>query len=677
MNQREKPSKPPLTQEEKEEIEASVFRMLTNYENTSKIMNFTKSSGISDKEIQEVVCKGLISMLSRLGVSSDALFDYVNEFKIPGKRLMSPDIQDAAYARLISDLSDTHGGDAIKIVKTYKIPQEKINSSEAQVGIKKSLAHDLSQRNSKTALNFVETFKPSDKIINSSEIQLNAYKTMVACLEDLRFGTDASREADPLEIVNAFKIPEDKVQDGIKNVLLEYNDNLSLISTITSKFLVRPNIITEAFNKTLTGKKSFETCVYLNNLLEQPVDPMVKKTSDIFGPFADFEEYEKVKLLSEGKIPNDFQKLGVTQTGEIGINQLTEIVSEMKSTVKEEIHPRILNKPLQDESPEEYLFRIRKEYKEEKFPEPESRSTTTFNDQLSRIKIRDDSSLAKRKDILPRLFQNINWLKENEKRQSPSKDLAVMDNLQISIKNTKEGTYTGNSNDKDGVASFFNKTRKTRNFFSKKYYENSDERNMYELPQESSNGYVNPMFGIPEELVATLEAQEYLHSIIDNKNIYFFGGGSSALDLIENLEYKPKNIVNLDPYVKSETVDKNTSGAYISLPVSIASPDLNNQLAKEGLPQADQILSLFTAPYYLNSSKEILDLMKNINLLLAPGGEAHIYPVSVSGTENNDDNFLTRKNALLDGVRELMNSSELNISFANGGLHIHKLKKES
>ena len=46
MNQREKPSKPPLTQEEKEEIEASVFRMLTNYENTSKIMNFTKSSGI-------------------------------------------------------------------------------------------------------------------------------------------------------------------------------------------------------------------------------------------------------------------------------------------------------------------------------------------------------------------------------------------------------------------------------------------------------------------------------------------------------------------------------------------------------------------------------------------------------------------------------------------------------
>lgn len=332
------------------------------------------------------------------------------------------------------------------------------------------------------------------------------------------------------------------------------------------------------------------------------------------------------------------------------------------SPLQEKAPSFVVSKPIPEESAEEYIYRVRGEFVKFCFPDQE---TPSYDNWLL-----CEANFSLNKEISVNLFKNLEFIKSNNKKQSVEKDFAVLDKIDEYL-----GASVGirDVNKKDDIyelSKFFKDTIRSRSFFTKKIPD--DYRKIV------VHGYSFMMFGLPEKMSKTPEASKYLHSLLDKKNIYFLGGGDSGNDLIYDKEYKPNMVVNIDPYIIEENLDKNnkSGGIYRSVPVSVASPELIKVISEEKLPKADEIWASYSVPYYLNSSKEISDLIKNISLLLAENGNAHIYPISVSETEDRGENFFSRKEALISAVKDLMATGEFNITMVNRGLHIHKLKKD-
>lgn len=214
-----------------------------------------------------------------------------------------------------------------------------------------------------------------------------------------------------------------------------------------------------------------------------------------------------------------------------------------------------------------------------------------------------------------------------------------------------------------------------------KYYSNTNQlRNFFDRNKEDSNSYDNHsyslmMFGLPENFIKTEEGKEYLHSQIDNKNIFLFGGGDSIKDLLKSEEFKPKRVINFDPFLKEESFDKNINGIYESRMISASDKQIREMVEKKEISKADEVWATYSVPFYLDSSEDIKELIRNMVAVLSEGGNARISPIAIQSTEKDGENFNTRKKAFIDSIKSLLDSSKYNIVVFNDTVKIHKIKK--
>lgn len=199
---------------------------------------------------------------------------------------------------------------------------------------------------------------------------------------------------------------------------------------------------------------------------------------------------------------------------------------------------------------------------------------------------------------------------------------------------------------------------------------------------EKGDSYLQMLFGLPSHIINSKRGRDYIKEKINNKTIMLLGGGDSIKDLLTARKiFHPKEVINIDPYLKSETLEKNKNHIYHSVNESASDPNIINEIVSGELPKADEIWATVSVPFYLNSSEEIKTLFMNISVALKEGGTARIYPVALQANITGEDTYEIRKKAFLEEIDILMLKSDMNIKLMENTddghtLIIQKLKKQ-
>lgn len=208
-----------------------------------------------------------------------------------------------------------------------------------------------------------------------------------------------------------------------------------------------------------------------------------------------------------------------------------------------------------------------------------------------------------------------------------------------------------NSGHEDRVG-FFSETNQERSFFPSRY-------------KKDGIYYSGSLFNVHSK---SPEAIEYLKNKLDGKVIYLLGGGKSANDLLHDTQINPKQVVNIDPFISEEDIERNKKGFYKSIPERADSKNLMEEVNSKKIELADEIWASYSVPFYNESQEEIDNLISNIKGLLKEGGNCRITPIS---TQNEQ-----AKQAIMNNLKQVVDSKEYNIHADENTLIIHKLKKK-
>lgn len=166
---------------------------------------------------------------------------------------------------------------------------------------------------------------------------------------------------------------------------------------------------------------------------------------------------------------------------------------------------------------------------------------------------------------------------------------------------------------------------------------------------------------------------------INGKNIVLLGGGNSIMDLLTQATFTPKSVINIDPYLTTEPIDKNTRGLYYSIPIAAENPEMVSEFKKVSPVLADEIWATYSVPCYLETREDIFALFQNIDGLLAKNGTARIYPLSLAnftheaGNVFNAEGYRERESAWIDALIPLLETGKYNLNVFNGVMHLQKL----
>lgn len=321
------------------------------------------------------------------------------------------------------------------------------------------------------------------------------------------------------------------------------------------------------------------------------------------------------------------------EIAELGENVTEEIVEPQEnSTEKYSIRP--------DESPEHYLCRLI------------GKNAKKFSPIKSML---EPNPLH----IITRFFANKtkeerNLILENIIKNS---DVSEKFNEEENLKTIKEASLGGfDSPIKERNADEFEKTNQERNFFGIRGKSND------------SKSYSTSLFALPFTPENHPLIKDYYKKILDNKNIILLGGGDSAVDLLKDPETKPKQVINIDPFLKKETFDKNPQGNYYNLDKKADDPTLSDYFKEQGI-KADEIWASYSVPLYLKNHEEVANLFNNIKNILAENGKCRITPMSID--KGNQDNI-----DIKSILKDLIKDKEFNIKLLGNTLTITRVKKE-
>ena len=370
---------------------------------------------------------------------------------------------------------------------------------------------------------------------------------------------------------------------------------------------------------------------------------------------------------TQNKINDIRNKLGLQPSSEIppSIQNIQESIEKlnMDKSELEDSNLTIISS-LKEETSEEYISRSMKSVVDENInKDPDLNNLNRllkkayygkYANQAMKKFFSNKENSNNIKDILLQLQINDN------KKFSRDKNNKIFDELDKKIWNSSKESGKGGDDDK---RDYYSNTNQERDFLS--YGRKHD-----------AYSYSSMMFGLPENFINTNEGKEYLHNQIDNKTIFLFGGGDSIKDLLKSKEFKPKEVVNFDPFIKEEAIDKNSNGIYKSLMISASDKKIREMQEKKEIPKADEVWATYSVPFYLDSSEDIKELITNMSSVLGEGGNARISPIAVQSSEKDGENFEKRKEALLGSIKNLLGNSDYNVSVFNDTLKIHKIKKE-
>lgn len=321
--------------------------------------------------------------------------------------------------------------------------------------------------------------------------------------------------------------------------------------------------------------------------------------------------------------------------------------------------------PIPEETSEEYVSRAMKNIidgHEEKDSNshnlpPQLKVSRTYYGKRAHISVKDffsnTENSIKIRDELLKLENN------NDIKFSKNKNSDILNKLSNAIWNANRELARGNTDEK---MEYYSNTNQTRDFFS---FERKND----------AYSYSSMMFGLPESFTNTEEGREYIHHKIDNKNIFLFGGGDSIKDLLKSDNFKPKKVINFDPFIKQESVDKNPNGIYQSQMISASDKRVREMVDRNEVPKADEVWATYSVPFYLDSSEETKELITNMSSVLSEGGNARISPIAIQPTSKEGESFETRRLTLINSIKNLLDSPDYNVSIFNDTIKIHKIKK--
>ncbi len=260
-----------------------------------------------------------------------------------------------------------------------------------------------------------------------------------------------------------------------------------------------------------------------------------------------------------------------------------------------------------------------------------------------------DSSYQRAFSVLSKSdFENVKLNKEKNK--------TVLSELEFNRSARTYNDNMGGSHIKDQYDSinYFNKTNQVRSFFPSQF-------------KKDSFPYALSLFEVPN--INSPEAKEYLKRKLDNKRVCLLGGGKSMQDLIESDFVKPEIVVNVDPFLDKEEINKNINNNYRSLEIRSDDPDLFNRLSREGLDKFDEIWASYSVPFYNTTKEQIENLFNNIDKILSEGGNCRITPLNTQNEECVAE--INRK------LKEMNDMGKYNFDLLDDTLIIHKLKTET
>lgn len=250
-------------------------------------------------------------------------------------------------------------------------------------------------------------------------------------------------------------------------------------------------------------------------------------------------------------------------------------------------------------------------------------------------------------NLLKSDFENIKLNKE--------KNNIILSELEFkgsarSYNDNMPGSYI--KDDYDSI-NYFNKTNQERSFFPSQF-------------KKDSFPYSLSLFEVTN--INSAEAKEYIKRKLDNKKICLLGGGKSMQDLIESDLIKPEIIVNVDPFLDKEEINRNINNNYRSLEVKADDPDLPDRLNKEGLSMFDEIWASYSVPFYNTTKEQIGNLFNNIDKILSEGGNCRITPLDTQNQECVAE--------IIKKLEEMNHMDKYNFDLLDDTLIIHKLKTE-
>lgn len=400
----------------------------------------------------------------------------------------------------------------------------------------------------------------------------------------------------------------------------------------------------------IEGKTTIET----SEKIEERVDISVNSINE--------------KISQKEKVVNDTLNDINNIRSELGLDVSNEIPPSLQKT-KELIDNFMDNldiEPLPEETKEEYISRALGYVIKIKMP---SNSRVSILEKTATYVGRGDhEKVINFFESNNRLNKFKNKLFETQHKDdikfSNEKNIKTLDMFLDKMGSSSKGSALQN----DNKLEYYNNTNQSRNFF---------DRNREVSSSYDNYPYSYMVFALPESFIKTKEGKEYLHNEIDNKTIFLFGGGDSIRDLLKSEEFKPKKVINFDPFIKEESIDKNPNGIYESQMISASDKKIREMVDKNEIPKADEVWATYSVPFYLDSSEDIKELISNMSSVLNEGGNARISPISVQGKEQNGENFETRKQAFVDSIKSLLDNPDYNVTIFNDTLKIHKIKKEN
>lgn len=214
-------------------------------------------------------------------------------------------------------------------------------------------------------------------------------------------------------------------------------------------------------------------------------------------------------------------------------------------------------------------------------------------------------------------------LKENpeENTLNTKKNTLFLEEVEFTVNaRSYNDNIPGNKieNDFDSIK-FFNKTNQERSFFPNEF-------------KKDGFPYSYSLFEVAN--INSDEARQYLGKKLNNKTICLLGGGKSMQDLVESDFIHPELIVNVDPFLDEESINRNIHNNYKSIDVKADDPELSKKIEKEGVSaQFDEIWASYSVPFYNINPEEISNLFNNIHKMLAEGGSCRITPLDTQNQE--------------------------------------------
>ncbi|MCF7833733.1 MAG: hypothetical protein K9L98_00430 [Candidatus Pacebacteria bacterium] len=361
------------------------------------------------------------------------------------------------------------------------------------------------------------------------------------------------------------------------------------------------------------------------------------------------------------------EQMGVIRD-KLGMPPITEIPPSIQDQanlfldqIKDKEFDYMFQNPNGEDTPEEYVTTLKngvvqqyldqnKDFQDLK-PLLQNVYRGNYAIQASNIFFNNPLNTEKLKKILDSLIKN------EDKKFS-----AIKNDETLKLLKKRVASSSRDSAEKDGVE-YYSKTNQTREFFA-------DGR------KSDSYSYVSMMFGLLNNFSTTDLGKKYIHEKIDNKTIFLFGGGDSVRDLLNSEEFKPNKILNFDPFLEKEDLNKNQNGIYESYPISASNENIKIMVEKEVIPQADEVWATYSVPFYLDSAEDIKKLIKNMASIIREGGNARISPIAVQNKDKEGDTFETRKKALMEAIQDLLNDPKFNVVVFGDTIKIHKIKKE-